>query len=109
MPTAASAARSGSSAGVAEQERYRPRMLHISHHERVDGHPHRWHVFLHGRDQPIPVELDPDERQSLELSDQQIHDLLPMALERHHTENREDALPGAEYHDASWDTPVRVL
>jgi hypothetical protein len=34
-------------------------MLHISHHERVEGHPHRWHVFLHGRDQPIPVELDP--------------------------------------------------
>ena len=24
--------------------------LHISHHERVEGHPHRWHVFFHGRD-----------------------------------------------------------
>jgi hypothetical protein len=24
-------------------------MLHISHHERVEGHPHRWHVFVHGR------------------------------------------------------------
>ncbi len=84
-------------------------MLHISHHERVEGHPHRWHVFLHGRDQPIPVELDPEERQSLELTDDEIHDLLPTALERHRTENRDDVLPGEEYHDATWDAPVRVF
>ncbi len=85
-------------------------MLHISHHERVEGHPHRWHVFVHGRDQPIPVELDPGERANLDLTDAEIHDLLPTALERHHTENRDDVLPGEEsYQDASWDTPVRVL
>jgi hypothetical protein len=90
-------------------ERYCPAMLHISHHERVEGHPHRWHVFLEGRDQPIPVELDPDERRNLDLSDTEIHDLLPVALERHHTENRDDVLPGGEYHDATWDAPVRVM
>jgi hypothetical protein len=84
-------------------------MLHISHHERVEGHPHRWHVFLHGREQPIPVELDPEERQSLELTDEEIHDRLPTALERHHTENRDDMLPLEEYHDASFDRPVRLL
>ena len=84
-------------------------MLHISHHERVDGHPYRWHVFLHGRDQPIPVELDPEERRSLKQTDEEIHDLLPTALERHHTENRDDVLLGEEYQDATWDAPVRVF
>jgi hypothetical protein len=84
-------------------------MLHISHHERVEGHPHRWHVFLHGRDQPIPVELDPEERNGLELTDEEIHDLLPTALQRHHSENRDDVLPGEEYHDNTWDAPVRVM
>jgi hypothetical protein len=85
-------------------------MLHISHHERVEGHPHRWHVYLHGRDEPIPVELDPEERQNLNLSDTQINDLLPTALERHHSENRDDVLPGEEsYHQATWDAPVRVM
>jgi hypothetical protein len=83
--------------------------LHIRHHERVEGHPHRWHVFLHGRDEPIPVELDPAEREGLEMSDQDIHDMLPTALERHHTENRDDVLPGEEYQDANADAPVRVL
>ena len=83
-------------------------MLHISHHERVEGHPHRWHVFLHGRDQPIPVELDPEERRHLHLTDEEIHDMLPTALERHHTENRDDVLPGEEYQDATWEDPVRV-
>jgi hypothetical protein len=88
-------------------------MLHISHHERVEGHPHRWHVFLHGRDEPIPVELDPEERRSLELTDEEIHDRLPTALdaalERRRTENRDDMLPLEEYHDASFDQPVRLL
>ena len=84
-------------------------MLHIAHHERVEGHPHRWHVFLHGRDQPIPVELDPDERRHVALTDAEIHDLLPIALERHHAENRDDLLSGEEYRDATWDAPVRVL
>jgi hypothetical protein len=83
--------------------------MRISHHERVEGHPHRWHVFLHGRDEPVPVELDPAERQRLDLSDDEIHDLLPTALERHYTENRDDVLPGEEYAGATWDAPVRVL
>ena len=86
-------------------------MLHISHHERVEGHPHRWHVFLHDRDAPIPVELDPEERQSIDLTDEELHEQLPDALLRHHTENRDDMLmvPGEEYNEASWDSPVRLL
>lgn len=83
--------------------------LQISHHERVDGHPHRWHVFFHGRDEPVPVELDPDERRSLDMSDEEIHDLLPSALQRHADDNRDDVLPGEEYHDVTWDSPVRVM
>ncbi len=44
------------------------------------------------------------------MSDQEIHDLLPTALERHHTENRDDQLgDGEAYQDASWDMPVRVM
>jgi hypothetical protein len=83
--------------------------LNISHHERVEGHPHRWHVFLHGRDQPVPVELDPDERRNLDMSDEEIHNLLPSALQRHAEDNRDDVLPGEEYHDVTWDSPVRVM
>jgi hypothetical protein len=84
--------------------------LSISHHERVEGHPHRWHVFLHGRSDPIPVELPPDERQALDLSDEEIHESLPEALQRHHaTSHRSDVLPGEEYQEATWDAPVRVL
>jgi hypothetical protein len=83
--------------------------LQISHHERVEGHPNRWHVFLHGRDQPVPVELDPDERRNLDMSDEDIHNLLPSALQRHAEENRDDVLPGEEYNDVTWDSPVRVM
>jgi hypothetical protein len=84
--------------------------LHISHHERVPGHPHRWHVHLHGRKQPIVVEFPEDERRSLEMSDEEIHNLLPTALQRHASENRDDILPGEEqYHDTTWDSPVRVM
>jgi hypothetical protein len=82
--------------------------LHISHHEKVEGHPHRWHVFFHGRDQPVPVELDPDERRNLDMSDEEIHNLLPSALQRHAEDNRDDVLPG-EDHDVTWDSPVRVM
>lgn len=39
--------------------------LPISHHERVEGHPHRWHVSFHGRSEPVPVELDPEEYQDV--------------------------------------------
>jgi hypothetical protein len=85
--------------------------LRISHHERVEGHPHRWHVFLHGRSEPVPVELPPDERRSLDMSDDEIHNLLPTALQRHAADhhNRDDVLPGEEYQDTTWDSPVRVM
>jgi hypothetical protein len=54
-------------------------MLHISHRERVEGHPHAGTCSC------------------------------TAALERHHNENRDDGLPGQEYRDASSETPVRVL
>ena len=82
--------------------------LNISHHERVEGHPHRWHVYLHGREQPIPVEFPEDERRGLQMSDQDVHDYLPIALQKHNSENRDDVLPGEEYGNASWDEPVRI-
>ena len=83
--------------------------LSISHHERVPGHPHRWHVHLHGRSQPVAVELPEDERRNLDMTDEDIHNLLPSALQRHADENRDDVLPGEEYQDVTWDAPVRVL
>ena len=84
--------------------------LSISHHERVEGHPHRWHVHLHGRSDPICVELPEDERRSLEMSDEEIHAYLPTALQRHHDQNRDEELPAEkEYQDTSWDAPVRVM
>ena len=36
-----------------------PAMLHIAHHERVEGHPHRWRVFRHGRGRRDPGRVDP--------------------------------------------------
>jgi hypothetical protein len=83
--------------------------LSISHHERVPGHPHRWHVHLHGRSQPVVVELPEDERRNLDMTDEDIHNLLPSALQRHADANRDDVLPGEEYQDVTWDAPVRVL
>jgi cation transport regulator ChaB len=83
--------------------------LHIHHHERVEGHPHRWHVHLHGRSEPVVVELPEEERRGLEMSDEEIHDLLPSALQRHADENRDDTLPEEEYDDVAWDAPVRVM
>ena len=83
--------------------------LHISHHERVEGHPNRWHVFLHGREEPVPVELPPDERQSLEMSDEEIHNLLPSALQRHADDNWDDNRDDELYEDVTWDSPVRVM
>jgi hypothetical protein len=78
--------------------------LHIRHHERVEGHPHRWHVFLHGRDEPVPVELPPDERRNLDLSEDEIHSLLPTALQNHAEEHGDNL-----YREASWDSPIRVM
>jgi hypothetical protein len=82
--------------------------LRISHHERVPGHPHRWHVHLHGREQPIVVELPEEERRSLDMSDDEIHDLLPTAFQRRQEGNRDDELPGDGEQEVSWDAPVRV-
>jgi hypothetical protein len=83
--------------------------LRISNHERVQEHPQRWHVHLHGRAQPVAVELPDDQRRNLDLTDEDIHNLLPTALQRHADENRDDTLPGEEYRDATWDAPVRVM
>jgi hypothetical protein len=83
--------------------------LHISHHERAEGHPHRWHVFLHGRSEPVPVELPAEERGALDMGDEEIHNLLPSALQRHAEESLPDVTPGEEYRDTTWDSPVRVL
>jgi hypothetical protein len=84
--------------------------LSISHHERVEHHQHhRWHVHLHGRSDPVPVELTDEERRRLDMSDEEIHAYLPTALQRHLDENRDDQLPGDEYDDATWDSPVRVM
>jgi cation transport regulator ChaB len=82
--------------------------LQISHHERVPGHPHRWHVHLHDREKPLVVELPPEEREGLDMSDEEIHQLLPTALRRREESNRDDTLPGDEADDVAWDAPVRV-
>lgn len=76
--------------------------LSITHHERVDGHPHRWMVHVDGRPEPLLVELAPEDRQQLELSDEEIHALLPTALQRHVDESPDG-------HDIPWDTPVRLM
>ena len=82
--------------------------LQISHHERVDGHRHRWLVHIDGLPRPVVVELAPEERVRLELSDDEIHALLPTALERY-VEANPDGLPDETAHDVAWDAPVRVL
>jgi hypothetical protein len=83
--------------------------FHISHHERVAGHPHRWHVHLHGRPEPVVVELPEQERSSLDMSDEEIHDLLPTALQRRVEESsRDDELGSDPAQDVTWDSPVRV-
>jgi hypothetical protein len=83
--------------------------LPISHHERVEGHPHRWHVHLHGRSHPIVVELPAEERDQLELADEEIHELLPTALQRRYQENREDVLPEPTATGVPAEAPVRVF
>jgi cation transport regulator ChaB len=80
----------------------------IRHHERVPGHPFRWHVHLEGRKRPIVVELPEEEREGLELSDDEIHDLLPTALSRRAETNPDDVLQDEAAADVAWDAPVRV-
>jgi len=84
--------------------------LNIRHHERVAGHPHRWHVYLHGRDEPVAVVLPLEEREKLDqLSDDEIHTLVPEALQRHYDATSPDAPPGDAYLGANWDAPVRLM
>jgi cation transport regulator ChaB len=82
--------------------------LNISHHERVAGGGHRWHVHLHGRSEPVEVELPDEERRRMDLSDEEIHTLLPTAFEKRMEENRDDELPSEPSHDVAFDAPVRV-
>jgi hypothetical protein len=85
------------------------RKLSISHHERMPGHGHRWHVHLDDRTDPLLVELPDEERDGLELTDEEIHDLLPTALQRRVGEtNRDDVLPAEEDVDVALEAPVRV-
>ena len=78
--------------------------MHITHHERVEGHPHRWHVFLHGHDEPVHVELSPEQRGHLNLTDEEIHDVIPDAVVSHATANHDDPL--SSY--GTWDQPLRI-
>jgi hypothetical protein len=73
--------------------------LDILHHELVGTSPHRWHVHLRDRDEPVHVELPEEERGRLDLSDEEINDLLPVAFERAH---------GSHSDEETWDAPVRV-
>jgi hypothetical protein len=82
--------------------------LLISHHERVAGHPDRWHVHLHGREAPIVCELSAEERDKLELSDEEIHALLPTALQRRHDENPDAVLPEQGEPSGGFDSPARL-
>jgi hypothetical protein len=78
--------------------------MHITHHERVEGHPHRWHVFLHGHDEPVHAELSPEDRAQINMTDEEIHEALPNAVVRHATANRDDDL--GRY--SSWDHPLQI-
>lgn len=82
--------------------------IRIAQHERIPGAGHRWRVHIDGRTRPVMVELAPEDRQQLELSDEELHALLPTALQRHLDANP-GALPDETSHDVAWDAPVRVL
>jgi hypothetical protein len=77
-----------------------PDGLVVAHRRVENGHDgsRRWQVEM--RDMPmLEVELPADERATLELTDDELHELLPTALERHGVE---------EARDVPWDTPVRL-
>jgi hypothetical protein len=83
--------------------------LEISHHERVGTTPHRWRVHLRGRDEPVLVELPDEERAGLDLSDDEIDELLPIAFHRRHEHLPDDpAEPKEPESGGTWDAPVRV-
>jgi hypothetical protein len=81
----------------------------IVRHERVGRNPDRWHVHLRGRQKPVTVELPEEERAGLDLSDDEIHELLPIAFQRRHEHLPDDPVeseaPGRE---DTVDAPVRV-
>jgi hypothetical protein len=83
--------------------------LDITHHERVGGHPFRWHVHLRGRPHPVVVDLPEQERSALDMTDEELHDLLPTALQRRADESPDAPLADEPGRDVAWDTPVRVL
>jgi hypothetical protein len=77
-----------------------PDGLVVTHRRLENGHDgrQRWQVEL--RDRPLlEVELPATERATLELTDDELHELLPTALERHGVEERRDV---------PWDAPVRL-
>ena len=78
--------------------------MRVIHHERVEGHSHRWHVFVHGHDAPVHVELSPNDRGQLNMTDEEIHEALPNAVVRHATANRDDELRGY----SSWERPLEI-
>ncbi len=78
--------------------------MHITHHKRVEGHPHRWHVFLHGHDEPVHVELTPEQRGHVNLTDEEIHDVIPDAVASHVEANHDDPLRSY----GTWDQPLRI-
>jgi hypothetical protein len=96
---------------IAAPRPYGPAMAgaDISHHERVGTAPHRWHVHLRGREKPVLVELPDEERAGLDLSDDEIHDLLPIAFHRRHQHLPDHAAEAHEPREGgTWDAPVRV-
>lgn len=69
----------------------------------ADG-AHRWRVELLDRE-PLEVELRAEDRATLELTDDELHMLLPPALERATAGRRNGA---GDEHDIPWDEPVRL-
>ena len=54
------------------------------------------------------VELPAEERDALDMSDEEVHALLPTALRRRLSDNRDDRLGDETDDDVAWDAPVRV-
>lgn len=75
-------------------------LQYVSHH-RLASSPHgayRWRVVLTDTDL-LEVELQEQDRGTLELTDEEIHELLPTALSRWYD---------GEPRDVPWDEPVRL-
>jgi hypothetical protein len=61
-------------------------------------------VFLHGHDEPVHVELTPEQRGHVNLTDEEIHDVIPDAVASHVNANHDDPL--SSY--GTWDQPLRI-